>query len=428
VTFEELLNMALIDLRLATSKETLSKVQALDRLNDFAIEQSSKGGNVAIIVDEAQNLDRRAMENLRLLSNMETRKQKLIQIVLTGQPELEAKLNQPALRQLAQRISLKRYVTPLTEKEVHEYIQHRLAIANCDDQDLFNVRAKQLAWEFSGGVPRKINILCDNALLIGFGLKEKRIKGHIVEEAIKDLSWGPSSGVVKSQPTFPMEEKESKLRAIASRLKLTPATSILIAACLVFFVLGLLFGTSWLKPRDKESVPAANAVQDKITKKASDDNRVEDKVSSQSRTDNKVPSMSKADEALSMSKADEALSLLKGTAQPDAQAQSSANAEEGIASEVELASVPKEKIESIPGVTLEKVKENVKTVGKEDKQSWKSVTVRSGDSFSKLVASVYGRATHNHINQVLKHNPQIENANSIEVGQKIIFPPPYSAE
>jgi general secretion pathway protein A len=203
VTFVEMITMALIDLGLATAEENLSKVGALQRLNEFATQQLAKGGNVALIVDEAQNLDRRVLENLRLLSNMETRKHKLIQIVFSGQPELEAKLSQPELRQLAQRISLKRYVVPLTEKETYEYIQHRLAIANCDDQYLFNLRAKQLAWLYSGGVPRMINILCDNALLIGFRLKEKRIKGHMAEEVIKDLGWRSFSATVEAQDTPP---------------------------------------------------------------------------------------------------------------------------------------------------------------------------------------------------------------------------------
>ena len=193
VTFVEMITMALVDLGLATAEENLSKVGALQRLNEFATQQLAKGGNVALIVDEAQNLDRRALENLRLLSNMETRKHKLIQIVLSGQPELEAKLSQPELRQLAQRISLKRYVVPLTEKETYEYIRHRLAIANCEDRDLFNLRAKQIIWEYSGGVPRKINILCDNALLNGYGVKEKKIKCHTVEEAIKNLGWSPDT-------------------------------------------------------------------------------------------------------------------------------------------------------------------------------------------------------------------------------------------
>jgi len=119
VTFDEMLTWILVDLGLAKSEETVTKVQALFRLREFAIRQLSTGGNVVILVDEAQHLDRSVMENLRLLSNLETRKHKLIQIVLAGQPELDVKLSQPELRQLAQRINLRRYITPLGEKKKH---------------------------------------------------------------------------------------------------------------------------------------------------------------------------------------------------------------------------------------------------------------------------------------------------------------------
>jgi len=113
LSFDQMLIKALMEFGLAKPEEKLSELEALSRLDDFAIQQIAKGGNVVLIVDEAQVLSNRAMENFRLLSNLETRRHKLIQIVLSGQPELDTKLGQHALRQLAQRISLKRYITPL---------------------------------------------------------------------------------------------------------------------------------------------------------------------------------------------------------------------------------------------------------------------------------------------------------------------------
>ena len=179
VIFEQLLIMALLEFNLVRPEESLTKVQALTRLNEFAIGQLSDGGNVVLIVDEAQNLDQRCMENLRLLSNLETKKRKLIQIVLSGQPELEIKLKKPELRQLEQRISLKRYTTPLTENETCEYIRHRLNIANYEQPILFDRKAQKIIWKYSRGVPRKINIICDNALLIGYAKeKEKNRFGY----------------------------------------------------------------------------------------------------------------------------------------------------------------------------------------------------------------------------------------------------------
>jgi general secretion pathway protein A len=246
VTFMQMLLMALVDLGAARSTEKLSKVEALTRLNNFTIQQLAKGINVVLIVDEAQNLDLRTMESMRLLSNLETRKHKLVQIILSGQPELDIKLSQPELRQLAQRISLKRYITPLTEKETYDYIQHRLAIGGYKGPSLFSRKAKQLIWEYSEGVPRKINILCDNALLIGYGLRNRKINEPVMKEAINDLSWSPFSGTIESRAVPPMEQPPPQLTTRASRPRFALIAGLLLTACL-FFALGLSLQSPWLK-------------------------------------------------------------------------------------------------------------------------------------------------------------------------------------
>ena len=188
LAFEDMLHMALVGFNLAEAEEDLTKRKAIQRLNDFALKQNEKKGNVALIIDEAQHLNRNSLENLRLLSNLQTRKHELIQIVLAGQPELDDTLQKPGLRQLVQRIGLRRRTTPLSEKEAYEYIQHRLKIAKYDGPQLFGNRAKKLIWSYSQGIPRIINILCDNSLLAGYALERKRIDSAIVEEAIQDLS------------------------------------------------------------------------------------------------------------------------------------------------------------------------------------------------------------------------------------------------
>jgi len=189
MNFEELLAMALFELGLAKTGDKFSKIEALQRLNEFARAQLSRGGSVAIIVDEAQNLDFKAMENLRLLSNLETPKHKLIQIVLCGQPELGAKLDQPELVQLKQRVSIRCRIQALNEKETYEYIQHRLEVADHPGSGLFETGALKYIWQYSGGVPRKINILCDNALVIGFKGKATKINPAFIKKALMDLKW-----------------------------------------------------------------------------------------------------------------------------------------------------------------------------------------------------------------------------------------------
>jgi general secretion pathway protein A len=192
LTFKQMFLMALDDLKLINERRNLSKLEAIQHLNKFALAQFEKGGNVVLIIDEAQNLKQNTLENLRLISNLETPKHKLVQIVLSGQPALDTILNQPNLKQLVQRISLKRFSKPLYEEETYNYINHRLSVANCKDQKLFKAGTLKLIWEYSQGIPRKINILCDNALLIAYALNKKKIDETIIREAIRDLIYRPS--------------------------------------------------------------------------------------------------------------------------------------------------------------------------------------------------------------------------------------------
>jgi general secretion pathway protein A len=192
VDFNNLLNMAIVNLGMVTADQTLTKIDALQRLKEFALRQLSANGNVALIVDEAQNLNQKAMENLRLLSNLETPKHKLVQIVLSGQPELEAKLARPELRQLTERISIRRHIDPLKKNETYAYIKHRMEVAQYKGPMLFSPEAQQLIWKISQGVPRKINILCDNALLIGFRVRHRKIEPALIQKAVNDLRWQPA--------------------------------------------------------------------------------------------------------------------------------------------------------------------------------------------------------------------------------------------
>lgn len=244
VTFNQMLVMALYEWGLVKPKDRLSKINAIQGLNNFAIQQLAKGGNVVLIVDEAQNLDTRVMENLRLLSNLETRRHKLVQIVLSGQPELDTKLDQHELRQFAQRISLRRYVFPLSEKDTYAYIQHRLAFVKHSGASLFAIKAQKLIWEYSSGIPRKINILCDNALLIGYGLKKNKINSAIVQEVAQDLKWHRLSDTKASSNVPPAETTGFTLVGTKPpRRKLTVAATMFLAGSLVLAGSFFLGGT-----------------------------------------------------------------------------------------------------------------------------------------------------------------------------------------
>ena len=239
VSYDQLLAMALAELGLANPEEVPSRVASLNRLGNFASRQLLQGGNVALIVDEAQNLDFRDLEGLRLLSNLETSKHKLIQIVLSGQPELHAKLRRPEMRQLAQRINMRRYLAPLTERETQNYIRHRLIIAKYRGPVLFSPGARDLIWKYAGGIPRLINVVCDNALLIAFALQRKTIGVNVVQEAIDDLRGSPFAMVKKSQKPPPVRRPQHAVRT--DRFRWARAAGFVIAFS-ILVVLGLFVG------------------------------------------------------------------------------------------------------------------------------------------------------------------------------------------
>jgi general secretion pathway protein A len=208
--FNDLLHTVLSEFEMLDKDENLSRSEAMNKLNSFAIEQFEKDKNIIIIVDEAQYLDRKTLENLRLLSNLETRKHKLIQIILAGQSELETTLNHPKLRQLAQRIGHRCRTNPFDEKDTYEYIDHRLNVAGYDGPQLFANKAKKFIWTYSKGIPRVINIICDNSLLIGFGTNQKRIDSYIVKEVIDDLNKVPLDNF-----DYPKDKTKDTIKAVS---------------------------------------------------------------------------------------------------------------------------------------------------------------------------------------------------------------------
>ena len=186
--FEGLLEYMLEDFGVAKPGE--SHVQRLIALNNFLIERRRAGQNTVLILDEAQNLDLRALEQIRLLSNFETETEKLLQILLVGQPELLDKLGRPELRQLKQRIGLRCRILPLTADQTRDYIRTRLRIAGARDLGLFSDAAIARIAEYSGGIPRLINTLCDHCLMIGYADQIRRINRTIVEETIEYFEQG----------------------------------------------------------------------------------------------------------------------------------------------------------------------------------------------------------------------------------------------
>ena len=214
----DLLTMILEDLRVEFTPGPKAKL--LSRLNDYLIEQLRNDINVVLIIDEAQNLTPSIFEEVRMLSNLETEKEKLIQIIFLGQPELKKKLALNHLEQLRQRITAFYHLTTLNRKETHEYILHRLKIASGTGRLYFTPKALDLVYEFSRGIPRVINQICDSTLLSGYVREAYVIDEKIMREEIQD---SPIEQITKSitkdftQPSsqkpkeFGLVNKDSKI-------------------------------------------------------------------------------------------------------------------------------------------------------------------------------------------------------------------------
>jgi len=184
----EFIRHVLLDLGVDAGGKDLPAMH--DMLNRLLAEQMIAGRRFVLVIDEAQNLEERVLESVRLLSNFETPWAKLMQIVIAGQPGLAEKLSRPSLAQLRQRISMVIRLNPLTPEETNAYIDHRLWVSGCENPRFFTAGARALIAEHSEGIPRNINNLCFNAMSLACAMKQKTIDREIVTEVLGDLDLG----------------------------------------------------------------------------------------------------------------------------------------------------------------------------------------------------------------------------------------------
>lgn len=167
--------------------ESRSKSQVLMQLNQWLLARHSKGKTTVLIVDEAQNLSDELLEEIRLLTNLETSTEKLLQIVLAGQPELEEKLKRPQLRQLQQRIVFRCKTTPLSREETHGYVNERLRIAGAHASPIFSPEALDTVYRHSQGIPRVVNLLCEHSLINSFADGLRPIPANVVDDIAREF-------------------------------------------------------------------------------------------------------------------------------------------------------------------------------------------------------------------------------------------------
>ena len=186
----EILKSIAHEFGVALPAETESKNALLDAINHFLLRVFREGGNALLLIDEAQNLSRTVLEQIRMLSNLETEKDKLIQIVLVGQSELRDVLSAQSLRQLDDRITVRYHLKPLDQKDAQGYVEHRLVVAGGKGDVHFSDGAFKRIYTYSGGNPRRINAVCDRALLLAYTAEKRTVSGKMTARAILDLRGG----------------------------------------------------------------------------------------------------------------------------------------------------------------------------------------------------------------------------------------------
>lgn len=178
----------------------MAKAELLATLNNFLIEQYAAGRKVLLVVDEAQNLSSRVLEEIRMLSGIETTKDKTLRIILAGQPELDNKLNSPEHVQLAQRIRLRFHLTELSKEETCAYIAHRLEVAGAGGRQIFSQQAMERVYDYTAGVPRLVNTLCDTAMMAAFAIDKDTVDATEIAAAAEELQWAEQAGGATRMP------------------------------------------------------------------------------------------------------------------------------------------------------------------------------------------------------------------------------------
>ncbi|HBF35496.1 TPA: hypothetical protein DDW35_13115 [Candidatus Sumerlaeota bacterium] len=238
---------------LGLNYQTESKKALIDSLNEFLLRENGKGKTTILIVDEAQNLSIPVLEQIRMLSNLETEQCKLIQIILIGQPELAAKLQQPEMEQLSQRIMVRAHIGPLNKDELYHYVRHRLSVAGAKINISLTPAAQNRLYHFSHGIPRKINLMCDRALLAAYVAGRLEIDARMMAMAEKELE-------LLSDP-----HKKNWLPALDFDSKWQVGT--MVSAFIFLLAFCVWIGAHWHKaPAENASAPVVQLADATVTK------------------------------------------------------------------------------------------------------------------------------------------------------------------
>ena len=373
----DLVRALLIDLGVKDTQGTLVDLQT--QLNEILVSQAATGKRMIVVIDEAQNLDESVLEAVRMLSNFETARQKLMQIILAGQLQLAEKLAQPRLLQLRQRISIFAHLDPLSVTETAAYIQHRLTVAGHNsDEAIFTPSALTLIAKESQGIPRNINNICFNSLTLGCALKRKTIDVEMVREVLADLDIDSTIGLAPEPTHKVSQSKRAANPGTTNRPTLSKArvVGIAVAGCVLVPLL------AWLIWKDYRTFSTENIVG-------------------------------------AHSSAATAPSAATRTANPAAAAISAVPPAVAPADTVQTPVSAPPPGQTVPGQTVAGQTVAGQTVAG---QTVRFVPVRDGQSLYAICEEAFGKCRPEILREIIKINSSISNPNRIMSGQKVAIP------
>lgn len=343
--------------------------EMVNQLQEALIQEYRSDSTVVLVIDEAQNMPVKTLEQLRLLSNLETSTDKLIQIVLIGQPELTTLLNHPTLKSLNQRIALRATIQPLQPKESQAYIEHRVALSSSTGAPLFTQGAMKLIIREAQGIPRRINILCDNALITGYGKQEKPVSISEVREILVDMDGSRSSHLVKW----------------------AVGVAVVILLAIGAFLLSPIFlpgnaGVSQVGLSERDSQNASPTSSEKMTQES-------------------IGQF--GEQAMPM----DSVSQKEGpTPYADGGGMGSG--------------LTKKSVEKVMETSKSdgKLRDHTEGASKPSRVSPVTRAVKEGDNLSQIANEAYGSSSRQYVEWLRRHNPEINDPNIILPGQKIVLP------
>ena len=383
--FEELLQAVLRDLEVPSPGRR--RVDLIEALNEFLLQENAAGRRVVLIIDEAQHLSASVLEDIRMLSNLETARSKLLQIVLVGQPELGERLGQVNLRQLRQRIGLAAELKPLNRADSVQYIKHRLAVAGCQEP-IFTRMALRMVYRKSGGIPRLINVICDKSLVLGYGANKTRIGRRIVRQVARD--WTVFRMPQRAAPTVSSGRRTAgrRIRRAPRRVPLGQiAAAVTVGALLVTGLLVVRLGTP-----DQTAAVGLPAVE--ITA---------------------VP-LSTREPSNALTSTPSAFERRAAKVPRDEPA-----AAPVVKTEASLAR-PEVAVPESPSVLPSAALPPVPVASRPERAAVAVVTVNTGDTLSWLLYSVYGRADETVVDITQLANPDLDDVDQLRTGQRLRFP------